>query len=116
MPSYTAKCKKCNSTFEYYASIAARNSEVQCECGGSAERDVEAELNRKNVNVSYGEHSREMRSMAVLDEDFAAARKLHPQADWVKRGHSWVPIVKNRTERQRLLRQANTCRSDIQFD
>ena len=41
MPTYTYKCTKCNKEFPKMASIATRDAQKDCDCGGEAKRTVD---------------------------------------------------------------------------
>ena len=53
------------------------------------------------------DHPRYSVSLGVLDEGLSDAKKLHPQAEWKKFGNSWRPLIKNRAEKLKIMRQAN---------
>lgn len=58
------------------------------------------------VNLGYKDTPRYSMTLGVLDEGLEAAKKAHPQAEWKKFGNSWRPLIKNRTDKKRMMQQA----------
>lgn len=113
MPSYTYKCLVCDKIFDSYSLIDNRNNPQICECGGKANRDVESEINTSyNIAGTSENHERYSMSLGVLDEDLPAARTLHPQAEWKKFGNSWRPLIRNRAEKIKIMKQARMVEYD----
>ena len=97
MPSYVARCKKCNRVFKYLSTISARNEPVECDCGAMAERDVEAELNSEtNTPLVIGDHERWSWSMAVPESQREEYKKKFP--NHVLDEHGRV-LIKNRKDK-----------------
>jgi len=67
------------------------------------ENDVKSEV----VNIAYGENPRYSVSLGVSENQIEEARKLHPQVEWKKFGHSYRPLIKNRAEKHKIMKQAN---------
>lgn len=66
------------------------------------------ETKEEIVNITYKENPRYSLALAVNDEQLEAAKKLHPQvSDWKKFGNSWRPLIKNRAEKLKIMKQAN---------
>lgn len=77
-----------------------------CECGMEAKRSFTAEHAQGNVDGLMKENLRYSVTLGVFDEDFAEARRVHPQATWKKFGNSWRPSIRNRAEKVLILKQA----------
>lgn len=60
----------------------------------------------KFVNVCFDENIRVSRSLGVPITQFEEAKKAHPGVDWVKRGHSMCPVIHNRAEKLKIMKQA----------
>lgn len=114
MPIYCFSCK-CGNKFELSLPMSDCSEPQKCECGETAQRDLQTEHGSGNIDGLNKENIRVMRSLGVLDEDLPNARKLHPQVEWKKIGNSWCPVVRNRLERQLLCKQASKC-SYYDFD
>ena len=75
-----------------------------CECGG----EIKAGFCPNFVIVGYQDVPRYSRTLGVFDEGLEAAKKLHPQvSDWKKFGNSWRPLIRNRAEKVKMMKQAN---------
>jgi len=44
--------------------------------------------------------------LGVSETQIEEARKAHPGIEWEKRGHSYLPVIHNRAEKLKLLRQS----------
>lgn len=84
-----AKCPKCWSG--HYRIRYMNNSPVKT----------------KFVNLGYKDTPRYSVSLGVSETQIEDAKKLHPWVDWKKFGHSYRPLIKNRTDKKRLMREAN---------
>jgi hypothetical protein len=82
-----AKCPKCWSG--HYRIRYMNNSPVKT----------------KFVNLGYKDTPRYSVSMGVSEAQIKEAIKLHPQAEWKKFGHSYRPLIKNRTDKLRMMKQ-----------
>jgi len=60
----------------------------------------------ETVNITYKENVRESRSLGVSETQIDEARKAHPGTDWVKRGHSYLPVIHNRAEKLKIMKEA----------
>lgn len=112
MPSYYAKCKKCGNIFPYFSSISNRNEPVDCKCGSKAIRNVEAELAPRKLFKLISENPRISRSLGVSETQIDEARKRHPGTEWVKKGYSYLPIVRSRHHKKQLMREAGMVEYD----
>ena len=95
MPSYTASCK-CGRIFQYISTISARNDPVECECGSTANRDVEAELNVGKRTKWVSDNPRWSLSMGVPPSQVNEFRKRFPNSVYDNRGRL---LVKNRKDK-----------------
>lgn len=62
-------------------------------------------IREKVINVCYGENPRYSVTMGVTENQIEQAHKLHPEADWKKFGTSYRPLIKNRADKLRMMRQ-----------
>lgn len=60
-----------------------------------------------NVDSMMVNHPRYSAALGVLDEGLAKARLLHPQAEWKRFGNSWRPLINNRSEKLKMMKQAD---------
>lgn len=99
-------CKTCDFVKEY----PNEDSPTQCpECGSKwyllrflGQTLVKADF----VNIGYKDTPRYSVSLGVSETQIEAAKKLHPQAEWKRFGHSFRPLIKNRAEKKKLMSQA----------
>jgi len=61
----------------------------------------------KFVNIGYKDTPRYSVSLGVPETQIEEAKKLHPQAEWKKFGHSYRPLIKNRAEKKKMMKQAH---------
>ena len=61
------------------------------------------------VNIGYKDTPRYSVTLGVSETQIEDAKKLHPWVDWKRFGHSYRPLIKNRTDKKRLMREANYC-------
>ena len=59
-----------------------------------------------NITGMIDEHPRYSVSLGVLDEQLSEARRLHPKTEWKKFGNSWRPLIRNRADKLRTMREA----------
>jgi len=102
MPSYTARCTKCDKVFEYFSSISERNKPVECECGSMANRDVEAELAPRPGVKFVTENERWSISMGCPQSQIEEFRKRFPNSVYDNKGRL---LVKNRRDKLRQMKE-----------
>ena len=61
----------------------------------------------KFVNIGYKDTPRYSVSMGVSETQIEEAKRLHPQVEWKRFGHSFRPLIKNRTDKKRMMAQAH---------
>lgn len=61
----------------------------------------------KFVNIGYKDTPRYSASLGVSETQIEEAKRLHPQAEWKRFGHSFRPLIKNRPEKKKMMKQAN---------
>lgn len=106
-----ACCPKCNKYFKH----VGRGSYGGCSICGTilvgkcVEKHSVNDPNIKKevVNIAYGENPRYSATLGVSETQIEEARKLSPQCDWKKFGHSYRPLIKNRAEKLKLMKQCN---------
>ena len=59
------------------------------------------------VNMGYKDSPRYSVTLGVSETQIEAAKCLHPQAEWKKFGHSYRPLIKNRAEKKKMMKQAD---------
>lgn len=60
----------------------------------------------EQTNIAFKENIRVSHSMGVPIKQFEEAKKLHPGVEWKKVGNSMCPVIRNRTDKLRIMRQA----------
>ena len=63
----------------------------------------------KFVNIGYKDTPRYSVSLGVSETQIEEAKRLHPQAEWKRFGHSFRPLIKNRPEKLKMMKQADFC-------
>lgn len=61
----------------------------------------------KFVSMGYKDTPRYSASLGVSETQIEDAKRLHPQVEWKRFGHSFRPLIKNRAEKKLLMKQAN---------
>lgn len=101
------ECKMCDFVKDY------KDSPTQCpECGSKwylLKFITKPRIKSKFVSIGYKDTPRYSASMGVSETQIEAAKKLHPQVEWKRFGRSFRPLIKNRTDKKRLMKQANFC-------
>ena len=100
-------CKLCDFVKEY----PNEDSPTLCpSCGGRwylLRFITKSRVKPKFVNIGYKDTPRYSVSMGVSETQIEEAKKLHPQVEWKRFGHSFRPLIKNRTDKKRIMKQAN---------
>lgn len=101
------ECKMCNFV-EGYFDYDAPDECPQCRHRLYTLRYLEESRPKpKFVNIGYKDTPRYSVSMGVSETQIEDAKRLHPQAEWKKFGHSWRPLIKNRAEKKKMMKQAD---------
>lgn len=104
------ECKLCNFIQDY------EDSPTQCpECGSRwylLRFVTKSRVKPKFVNIGYKDTPRYSASMGVSETQIEEAKRLHPQVEWKRFGHSFRPLIKNRAEKKKLMKQADFCEFD----
>lgn len=103
-------CPKCKT----YAKIVGRGAYDDCpvckgeRIGKMVEKWSENDPNIKEevTNICYGENPRYSVTLGVAENQIEQARKLHPQTEWKRFGNSFRPLIKTRTDKLRMMKQA----------
>jgi len=99
-------CKLC----DFYEEYPNEDSPLKCpECGSKwyTLRFIKASKPKsKFVSIGYKDTPRYSVSLGVSETQLEEAKKLHPQAEWKKFGHSWRPLIRNRTDKKLMMKQA----------
>ena len=61
------------------------------------------------VNIGYKDTPRYSATLGVSETQIEDAKRLHPQAEWKRFGHSFRPLIKNRAEKKKMMKQADFC-------
>ena len=98
MPTYTYRCNDCDTIFQDSALIANRNKPTECECGGAADRDVEAELAGSSGCQVITDNEHWSLSMGVPVSQVAEFRKKFPDSTYHDDGRL---LVKNQKHKRK---------------
>ena len=106
---FAAYCSRCNEYFKHVGGGAYGGCSI-CSTpliGKMVEKHGEQDPNIKGefVNIGYKDNPRYSVSMGVTETQIEEARKLHPQAEWKRFGHSFRPLIKNRPEKLKMMKQ-----------
>ena len=105
-------CKLCGFIKEY----PNEDSPWECpECGRSTYRLSflkESRVKVPFVSIGYKDSPRYSATLGVSETQIEAAKKLHPQVEWKRFGHSFRPLIRNRPEKLKMMKQANMCEYD----
>ena len=66
----------------------------------------------KFVNIGYKDSPRYSATLGVSETQIEDAKRLHPQCEWKRFGHSFRPLIKNRPEKLKMMKQAGMCEYD----
>ena len=114
MPSYRARCEKCDEIFEYFSSIYNRNSPPSCECGGSTVRNIEAELASVGSRPKWvTDNPRWSLSMGVPQASLEEYRKRFPNSTYDDRGRL---LIKNRKDKLRQIKERDMVELNKNFE
>ena len=58
------------------------------------------------TNIAYKDNERVSMSLSVPVGQFEETRKMHPGVEWRKIGNSMCPVIHNRPEKLRIMKQA----------
>lgn len=99
------ECKLCDFAQDY------KDSPIECpKCGSKwylLTFITKPRVKPKFVNLGYKDTPRYSATLGVSETQIEDAKRLHPWVDWKKFGHSYRPLIKNRTDKKRLMREAN---------
>ena len=109
MPEYTYRCKDCDAVFRDLNAISNRNT-TDCECGGKADRDIDAELTDSSGGCKQvTDKERWSTSMGVPPKQVAEFRKRFPNSTYSDDGKL---LVKNRKDKLRQAKERGFCEID----
>ena len=98
-------CKLCDFIKEY----PNEDSPTLCpSCGGRwylLRFITKSRVKPKFVNIGYKDTPRYSASLGVSETQIEEAKRLHPQVEWKRFGHSFRPLIKNRTDKKRIMKQ-----------
>ena len=116
--AHCTKCDKYFRAFYNYTETGSRDPE-SCSCGGAAKHvlvikgsEQDPDIRGKVLNICYKENPRYSATLGVSETQIEAAKKLHPQVEWKRFGHSFRPLIRNRPEKLKMMKQANMCEYD----
>ena len=100
-------CKLCDFIKEY----PNEDSPTLCpSCGGRwylLRFITKPRIKPKFVNIGYKDTPRYSATLGVSETQIEEVKRLHPQVEWKRFGHSFRPLIKNRTDKKRIMKQAN---------
>ena len=101
------ECRLCDFVQEY----PNGDSPIECpDCGSkwyTLMFITKPRVKAKFVSIGYKDTPRYSVSMGVSETQIEEAKRLHPGTEWKKFGHSYRPLIKNRTDKKRLMREAD---------
>lgn len=104
-------CSRCDEYFKHIGNGTFGQCSI-CKTpliGKMVEKYSEQDPNikREFVNITYGENPRYSATLGVSETQIEEASRLSPQVEWKRFGHSFRPLIKNRAEKLKLMRQCN---------
>ena len=99
-------CKLC-SFDEYYDEFTAPHNCPECGSKWYVLRFCKEKRDKPQfVNIGYKDTPRYSASLGVPEAQIEDAKRMHPQAEWKKFGHSYRPLIRNRAEKKLMMKQA----------
>ena len=98
------ECRMCDFAEDY----PNDDSPVECpKCGSRwyCLRFIKENAVKRTPNS--GDHWRYSASLGVSENQIEEAKRLHPQAEWKRFGHSFRPLIKSRADKKKLMKQAH---------
>lgn len=95
MPEYAYRCRKCGDVFKDLNTISNRYT-IDCDCGGKADRDLDAELSLSSGCQATTDHEHWSLSMGVPVSQVAEFRKKFPDSTYHDDGRLLVKNQKNK--------------------
>ena len=87
--------------------------EVRCECGKTAIRDFQAEVCGGVIDSQHreydfdGDNGTRLYAAAYLPHQKSEMRKNHPGRDFKLRNNCYLPVIKDRQDYKRFLKERN---------
>ena len=101
------ECKLCDFVKDY----PNEDSPARCPKCGRATYTLRFIRNPRTkpkfVNIGYKDTPRYSASLGVSETQIEEAKRLHPGTEWKRFGHSFRPLIKNRTDKKRLMKEAD---------
>lgn len=98
-------CKMCDFAKEY----PNEDSPTQCpECDSkwyTLRFITKPRIKANSVTIGYKDSPRYSATLGVSETQIEDAKRLHPQAEWKRFGHSFRPLIKNRAEKKKMMKQ-----------
>lgn len=95
------ECKACNFVQNY------KDAPARCpKCDMAYYRIRFMKENGIKRTPNSGDNWRYSASLGVSETQIEEAKRLHPQAEWKRFGHSFRPLIKNRAEKKKMMKQA----------
>ena len=101
------ECRTCDFAEDY----PNEDSPVECpKCGSRwycLRFITKPRVKANPVTIGYKDSPRYSVTLGVSEKQIEEAKRLHPQAEWKRFGHSWRPLIKNRAEKKKMMKQAD---------
>lgn len=112
MPEYAYRCRGCDKVFHDLNTISNRGI-TDCECGGKADRDLDAELTPRRGVKWVTENERWSRSMGVPPGQVTEFRKRFPNSTYNDKGDL---LIKSRSDKVRQAKERDMIELDDRKD
>ena len=98
-------CKVCDFAQDY------KDSPTKCpNCGSKwylLRFITKPRVKANPVTIGYADSPRYSVTLGVSETQIEEAKRLHPQCEWKRFGHSYRPLIKNRAEKKKMMKQAD---------
>ena len=111
MPQYCFKCSKCGKSYSKTMPMSKAKWTDKCECGATANRDIIEEHAGGGVDSQMreyefdGDTGTRLYAASYLGHQTEDMKKNHPGRDFKWRNNCWIPVIKNRRDKLKFLKE-----------